>query len=355
MALCCLTVPALSAQNATNIDTALQNATNYVTGVVPEGSKTAILNVDSGSAALSDYILEELSALLVNSRKLIVVERKELDLIRQEENFQLSGEVNDETAQRIGYKLGAQTIISGSIVPVGNQYRLRIRALEVETAMILGVFTADVREDRVLTGLLKEGGPPTSPDDWKNKRFYVGARAGLSPGFYDSVGGLFPSATSLNGGLSFNAALYGAVYVISLFEVQVEAFISADSFDVQKNSTYKSVAYTSLDIPLLAKLVWRPAIFMLQGYIGAYMSLPLGQVTIKHSNGTLSADYGVIPGFVVGGGGGVKLGPGVVLGDIRYSGDFSALTATISGSSREISLRGKLAFSLGYEIGLMQK
>jgi hypothetical protein len=68
-------------------------------------------------------------------------------------NFQLSGEVSDETALSIGKMLGAQTIISGSIDLLGDVYRLRIRAIDVQSATIQGVYTANIQRDRILTSL----------------------------------------------------------------------------------------------------------------------------------------------------------------------------------------------------------
>ncbi|MDR2718338.1 MAG: CIA30 family protein [Treponema sp.] len=68
-------------------------------------------------------------------------------------DFQLSGEVSDETVQSIGKKLGAQTIISGAITAIGNAYRLRIRAISVETAQILGMQNVDVAQDSRLAAL----------------------------------------------------------------------------------------------------------------------------------------------------------------------------------------------------------
>jgi hypothetical protein len=66
----------------------------------------AILNFNSKSNELSSYIVEELILALAGNSRFIVVDRRRLDLIRQEENFQLSGEVSDESAQAIGKNLG---------------------------------------------------------------------------------------------------------------------------------------------------------------------------------------------------------------------------------------------------------
>jgi formylglycine-generating enzyme required for sulfatase activity len=125
-----------------------------------------VLNFTSPAEQFSEYVLKELSDRLVNGRKLVVVDRTELDLIRQEENFQLSGEVSDESAQAIGRKLGAQLIVSGSIDTIGNVYRFRIRTLAVETAAVATSYSADVnpKENRVAS-LLGGAKPATAQTD----------------------------------------------------------------------------------------------------------------------------------------------------------------------------------------------
>jgi hypothetical protein len=76
----------------------------------------------------------------------------------QEMYFQLSGEVSDETALSLGKMLGAQTIISGSIEAVGDVFRLRIRAIAVETAAIQGIYTINIQRDRFLSSLAGPSG-----------------------------------------------------------------------------------------------------------------------------------------------------------------------------------------------------
>jgi hypothetical protein len=81
------------AQQAVTIDTAVQMASDYLTVNLPRNHKVAILNIESDTPKISEYVMEELSALLVNDRSLVVVDRRDLDLIRQEERFQMSGTV----------------------------------------------------------------------------------------------------------------------------------------------------------------------------------------------------------------------------------------------------------------------
>jgi Tol biopolymer transport system component len=105
----------------------------------------------------SEYVLEELSAILVNNGNLIIVDRKEIDLIRSETDFQWSGEVSDASAQEIGQLLGAQSIISGSLSSMGDLYRFRVKVLNVQTAQVEVQYPADVVADNRVKTLLSSG------------------------------------------------------------------------------------------------------------------------------------------------------------------------------------------------------
>jgi TolB-like protein len=130
-----------------------ENSSQYLVGRISKGSKVVILNFQSEFTALTDYIIDELTMYLVNDGNLTVVDRQNLEVIRQEMNFQMSGEVSDESAQEIGRKLGAQTIISGTITPLGDVYHLRVRAIAVETAAIQGMQNTNVAFDSTMAAL----------------------------------------------------------------------------------------------------------------------------------------------------------------------------------------------------------
>jgi predicted small secreted protein len=76
----------------------------------------AILNFGSPSEKLSAYVLEELTLAQGVEKNFTIVDRQRLDVIRREENFQMSGEVSEESAQAIGKKLGASYVVTGSLV-----------------------------------------------------------------------------------------------------------------------------------------------------------------------------------------------------------------------------------------------
>jgi TolB-like protein len=117
------------------LDVAIQNSAKNIVRNLAEGSKVAVLNFSASPGSLSEYVLEELSIALMTEQKLLVVDRRNLDIIRDEMQFQLSGDVDDESAQSIGKMLGAQFVITGSFAEVGTYYRFRVNAINVETAV----------------------------------------------------------------------------------------------------------------------------------------------------------------------------------------------------------------------------
>jgi hypothetical protein len=140
-------------QEPTTLDTAIADSMQYLVERLEPGTKVAVLNF-SASPEISNYVIEEITVFLVNNGRLVIVDRSELELLQNEMNFQLSGEVSDESARSIGKKLGAQTIISGSLSPLGALWRMRIRALEVETAEVRGIRTYTIKKDSVITNLI---------------------------------------------------------------------------------------------------------------------------------------------------------------------------------------------------------
>jgi len=140
------------------LDLAIRDASDYLNDNIPNGSMIVILNIQSDSAALSDYIIDELIANAVNDKVFKVVDRQQLDLIRTEQNFQLSGEVDDNLALSIGKFFGAQTIVSGRVSQVADRYRMTIRALEVQTAQVQGQYNRNITAGKTITALMKNGG-----------------------------------------------------------------------------------------------------------------------------------------------------------------------------------------------------
>ena len=100
-------------------------------------SKIAIVNISSQDKDQSEFVAAELEFMLV-SNNFIIVDRSELDRIRREQNFQLSGDVDDSQVVSIGKFAGAGLVITGSITGSGNMRRLRLRVLDTQSAELRG-------------------------------------------------------------------------------------------------------------------------------------------------------------------------------------------------------------------------
>ena len=146
--------------SAQTLDEAIGHAAAEMSERFAGGSTVAVINFQSDSARLGNYVIDELNGAMVRIGRIRAVERRQLDAIRGELHLNVSGEVSDESAQNIGRLLGAQAIIMGSIDSIGAAYRLRFQAISTEDAVIQYVFSENINEDRVLASLLGGAAPP---------------------------------------------------------------------------------------------------------------------------------------------------------------------------------------------------
>jgi curli biogenesis system outer membrane secretion channel CsgG len=102
-------------------------------------NKIAVVNISGVNSSDADFLIDELNRLLVNSMEFTIVDRKSLDAVRTEQDFQLSGEVDDEQIVGIGKMAGANIVITGNIQTRGKTSRLILKATNVKTAEIVAM------------------------------------------------------------------------------------------------------------------------------------------------------------------------------------------------------------------------
>jgi hypothetical protein len=148
------------AGDGVSLDQALSDIASYYVESLPANATIALLDFESGARLLSDYIFEELWIRFEDTSTFVMVERRNLELIQKELDYQLSGEVSDESAASVGNQFGPQTLVYGAITPLGGEYRLVVRATDVERA-VTGIRSAVVIPDRRFAALLENpsGGP----------------------------------------------------------------------------------------------------------------------------------------------------------------------------------------------------
>ena len=119
------------------IEPALARAAGNVSRHFTSESRIAIVYVSAPDGGFADFIAYGLEHLL-HMRGFNIVDRSQLDRIRDEQQLGLTGEVDDGTAARIGHFAGASVVITGRVVGDGELRRLNLRALETTTAGVIG-------------------------------------------------------------------------------------------------------------------------------------------------------------------------------------------------------------------------
>jgi hypothetical protein len=119
---------------------ALRKSSVILSGGLEPGASVAVVAVNADDSFQGEYAMEELALLLVRMRRFRVVDRKNIDVIRAERRFQISGGLDDETAVSIGRLVGAAFVITGGISPEPGlrlpAKRFRLRVLDVRTGQI---------------------------------------------------------------------------------------------------------------------------------------------------------------------------------------------------------------------------
>jgi TolB-like protein len=366
------------AQNARPFDEALKEVLTYLTGRMPSGSTVAILSFQSEHPDLSEYIIDDITSGLVNTDLYTVVDRRSLEVLAQEMAFQLSGEVSDDTALAIGRRLGAQTVISGAITYLGDFYRLRVQAIEVESARIQGSQIVAIQPNRMLATLTgrpwtgpaepvaaaplyveppapTEPAKPPAPARVSNtRRFYMGLRGGFSahlyypdPDYWDYPDGdmSYPSFVP-------EAAAQMSLQLASFLAVQAEAvFLSADdAFEIDRGNT-TTLSYSAMMFPVLGKLTLRPGPVLLAAFGGVFFTVPYTAMTFTVNGTDYSYKFDPPMGWIAGVNIGVKAGAGTLFLDMRYAEDLDDITLTGDWGSQAVYKRRMVFVSLGYEFG----
>ncbi|MDR1901525.1 MAG: CsgG/HfaB family protein [Treponema sp.] len=127
-----------AAYNDNTVEGSLLRASSKIMEKFAPGARIAIVYVTSKDTDTTEFIANELEFIMVE-QGLTLIDRSQLDRIRREQNFQMSGEVDDAKAVSVGKIAGADIIITGAVTGTGDLRRLRLRALDTQTGQ---VFTA---------------------------------------------------------------------------------------------------------------------------------------------------------------------------------------------------------------------
>ncbi|MDR2718888.1 MAG: CsgG/HfaB family protein [Treponema sp.] len=120
-------------------DKAVPSVFNTLAQNIPPRSRLAIVGITATDPNEATFYINELTVQFVNSKKYTVVDRSNIDAVLTEQNFQMSGYVDDDAFVSIGKFIGAAVVVTGSISGTGSQKRLVIKAIDVLTSEILSM------------------------------------------------------------------------------------------------------------------------------------------------------------------------------------------------------------------------
>jgi tetratricopeptide (TPR) repeat protein len=140
--------------NAISLDEAIEQSAREFQEKTASPKRIAIVQFDTETEALSEYIMEEITGALVRL-DFEVAERRNLDFVRKELDLQYSGDVDDESMVEIGRFIGAESVLVGELLKVGNTYRYRLSSIGVEKAVRETAVRLDVRNDRAFNAILE--------------------------------------------------------------------------------------------------------------------------------------------------------------------------------------------------------
>jgi hypothetical protein len=107
-----------------------------------------------GEEARKLRIGESLSSLIVQrltlEKKVRVAETQDIDRILQEIRLGTLGLVDNKSAVEVGNLVGAQLMLSGTVLPAGENYQVAVRLNDVRTAQTLGAVTVNVPRRRMI-------------------------------------------------------------------------------------------------------------------------------------------------------------------------------------------------------------
>ena len=119
-----------------------------------DGSKASYaflpLTTDYSNTLVEDYVTDALTEAMFNTGSVKIFERDNLQAILDEQKFQASGLVNEETAKSIGMLAGVDFVCYGTLKDTGDAFTVNARVVDVETGEICAMARTNVTKDDYL-------------------------------------------------------------------------------------------------------------------------------------------------------------------------------------------------------------
>jgi hypothetical protein len=115
---------------------AVKNVVDSLNAKLPSGTVILVMQTSSTEQSMLNEIVDQITKTVVREDRLQIVDRSNQDLIDAEQKFQLSGNVDDNSAISIGKLLGMKYAVLFWISGASSSRMLNLRILNIETAKI---------------------------------------------------------------------------------------------------------------------------------------------------------------------------------------------------------------------------
>jgi Mg-chelatase subunit ChlD len=130
----------------------LKNLVDYSTLSLKPESKAALMPIgvsetDSGLSKQAEYFSEAMLLSAMKSKPFVIVDRKDIQKILEEQQLQYSGLADEAKAVKLGAILGAEVMVVGKLYLKDGKYEIFLKLLRVETGEVLSVSKAKLEKD----------------------------------------------------------------------------------------------------------------------------------------------------------------------------------------------------------------
>lgn len=151
----------------------LQDLSAQLAHKIAESGKKSVAVVDftdlqGNVTELGRFLAEELSVSLSQQASgFTVIDRTYLKAILREHKLAASGLIDPATASKLGQIAGVQGLVTGTIVPLGDNISLSVKVLDAGTEAIIGATTTQIPRTEAINALLSKSVSPngSSNDD----------------------------------------------------------------------------------------------------------------------------------------------------------------------------------------------
>ncbi len=128
----------------------ISNLIDYSTLKIEDSRRLGVLPIHANtenSELNAEYFLEQVQLSVAQNNQFILIARKDLQAVLEEQKLQLSGLLTEAETTKIGELLGAELLLAGELYKKDGGYDLFLKLLRVQTAEILAVTKIIIDED----------------------------------------------------------------------------------------------------------------------------------------------------------------------------------------------------------------